>query len=1273
MSLKDTLRNSILSAADELLKKAEELKRANAENNAVLQESINLENKQAQSAENVNKKKSSRKTISQQILDVEKQIKNATSEEVLQLEKLKQGQRDLAAQTKKRASEELNAQNAQKQSIANLNAQITKAKELLETYKKQTAATQGKVSAGAGTFVQQGDLATNNNLMKEYNKIIAETSQLSKELAQSEQTWGATQSDALAKAQEQMSSLSALDAQMEEVLKQQNALNLSGEQYENVMDARAKTTINMTAQEEQFNASINNENKVLNDNLQRIYANAEGSKRLQAAKASLAYATTQEATDIQILKQQEKELMAVRKLEATLIYSQESSYEQLNKAYMQLRTQIDNVSYSERENSLVWKEKIRLAESLKKKMMAMQTQTGDYSMVAGDYKNAMNTMNMATSQLVRELPALSISADMFFLAISNNIPMLVDAVNKMKRTGATAAQTIGSMIKSLISWNSIIMIATTLLTVYGRDIVNFIGRLFDGTLALSAAENALRALNQAFIEGEKDAQNEIQKLNLLFDVLMDLEQPMDKRAEALALIQKNYDNGYIDNITLEALETAKTATAYNDLSTNILRAAYAQAVFDKIVENNKTMLDLRDKIIERSGLSDAGKERLRAYSPQEFELYVGDEMYKAQFNKIYPKPAKRYRKFAEAHLENEKLLEYLKSGDWESLFTKTTEGSGGGTQQDNLLALQKQLALYKNIIKNAGNDLKTELGKIGIEQIFDIEEMQKKLNDANTPEVEKDIIQQIIDLIPSIKELERQGAKDKIKESIKGIFDDLDDAIKEAKIETMKGDGSIFSKIFLASDKEIAAINKKYDDAIIGIKNQADKEILQNMSKEQKKLYKEKVDLLINLQNEMRGMEIQKREQERDTELLNTIETELADTYKEQLNNKKELISQQKKARQYDDSLTQADKEKANLQDEIDLAEEQIRLLKEQIALRSQYYSMDVTNAAVDASLATSNDAAVEQINKLLKYISILQKKLAELGATEETKATEKTKVDWRSLIQGLSTWANETIGYISEVIDAYREMADAKVEAAQIGVKAAEDALEREKLAAANGYASNIIMAKRELDLQKKREEQSLAIQTQAQRAQAKLDTLSQISSLTTASASIYESLAELGPLGIGLAVAAIASMFTSFLWAKAKAAELSGTTTYGSGGFEVLEGGSHASGNDIPLGITSDGKQRRAEGKEGLAIFSKAAMRKYGSDIPTLVNAINNGNMQNTLSSSLSSGNIMPIIISTNLSTLEYEVSRIRIAAENKSQTYIDSKGRVVTKYKNLTEIKN
>lgn len=1270
MSLKDTLRNSILSAADELLKKAEELKRANAENNAVLQESINLENKQAQSAENVNKKKSSRKTISQQILDVEKQIKNATSEEVLQLEKLKQGQRDLAAQTKKRASEELNAQNAQKQSIANLNAQITKAKELLETYKKQTAATQGKVSAGAGTFVQQGDLATNNNLMKEYNKIIAETSQLSKELAQSEQTWGATQSDALAKAQEQMSSLSALDAQMEEVLKQQNALNLSGEQYENVMDARAKTTINMTAQEEQFFASINNENKVLNDNLQRIYANAEGSKRLQAAKASLAYATTQEATDIQILKQQEKELMAVRKLEATLIYSQESSYEQLNKAYMQLRTQIDNVSYSERENNLVWKEKIRLAESLKKKMMAMQTQTGDYSMVAGDYKNAMNTMNMATSQIVRELPALSISADMFFLAISNNIPMLVDAVNKMKRMGATAAQTIGSMIKSLISWNSIIMIATTLLTVYGGDIVKFIGRLFDGTLALSAAENALRTLNQAFIEGEKDAQNEIQKLNLLFDVLMDLEQPMDKRAEALALIQKNYDNGYIDNITLEAMETAKAATAYNDLSTNILRAAYAQAAFDKIVENNKTMLDLRDKIIEKSGLSDADKERLRAYSPQEFLLYVGDEMYKAQFNKIYPKPAKRYRKYAEAHIENETLLEYLKLGDWESLFTYTTGGSGGGTQQDNLLALQKQLALYKNIIKNAGNDLKTELGKIGIEQIFDIEEMQKKLNDANTPEVEKDIIQQIIDLIPSIKELERQGAKDKIKESIKGIFDDLDDAIKEAKIETMKGDGSIFSEIFLASDKDIAAINKEFDGAIIGIKNQADKEILQNMSKEEKELYKEKVDLLINLQNEMRGMEIQKREQERDTELLNTIETELADTYKEQLNNKKELISQQKKARQYDDSLTQADKEKANLQDEIDLAEEQIRLLKEQIALRSKYYSMDVTNAAVDASLAASNDAAVEQINKLLIYISILQKKLGELG---ESGATEETKFDWRSLRQGLSTWANETIGYISEVIDAYREMADAKVEAAQIGVKAAEDALEREKLAAANGYASNIIMAKRELDLQKKREEQSLAIQTQAQRAQAKLDTLSQISSLTTASASIYESLSGLGPVGIALAVAAIASMFTSFLWAKAKAAELSGTTTYGSGGFEVLEGGSHASGNDIPLGITSDGKQRRAEGKEGLAIFSKAAMRKYGSDIPTLVNAINNGNMQNTLSSSLSSGNIMPIIISTNLSTLEYEVSRIRIAAENKSQTYIDSKGRVVTKYKNLTEIKN
>ena len=91
---------------------------------------------------------------------------------------------------------------------------------------------------------------------------------------------------------------------------------------------------------------------------------------------------------------------------------------------------------------------------------------------------------------------------------------------------------------------------------------------------------------------------------------------------------------------------------------------------------------------------------------------------------------------------------------------------------------------------------------------------------------------------------------------------------------------------------------------------------------------------------------------------------------------------------------------------------------------------------------------------------------------------------------------------------------------------------------------------------------------------------------------------------------------MWGSFAIAKVKAHQVTKKSQqYGEGGLEILNGGSHASGNDIPIGMTKDGKQRKAEGGEALAIISKSKTRKYKTILPDIVKSLNKGFLKKSI----------------------------------------------------------
>lgn len=316
------------------------------------------------------------------------------------------------------------------------------------------------------------------------------------------------------------------------------------------------------------------------------------------------------------------------------------------------------------------------------------------------------------------------------------------------------------------------------------------------------------------------------------------------------------------------------------------------------------------------------------------------------------------------------------------------------------------------------------------------------------------------------------------------------------------------------------------------------------------------------------------------------------------------------------------------------------------------------------------------------KYIKTLRNRLKKIDM--EIQAGVKVNNIWELFgfnsegAEAIQTITDQILNSLQEITQARIDAADKAVEAAEKEVEAAQKVYEYELEAKANGYANSVDTAEKELKLARQEEQKALKIKEEAQREQERINSLTQLSSLITASANIWAAFGGIFPAGPALAAAGIAAMFLSFAAAKVRAKQIS-QESYGEGTVELLKGGSHQSGNDIDLGRREDGTRRRAEGGEFFAVVNKRNSRKFRDVIPDVINSLNDGsfglkylsvrdNVQGIIA------DLSPVILNqsstpTNISGLERDVRAIRRQREEQKETTIVGK-QVVIKYKNLTQ---
>ncbi len=289
--------------------------------------------------------------------------------------------------------------------------------------------------------------------------------------------------------------------------------------------------------------------------------------------------------------------------------------------------------------------------------------------------------------------------------------------------------------------------------------------------------------------------------------------------------------------------------------------------------------------------------------------------------------------------------------------------------------------------------------------------------------------------------------------------------------------------------------------------------------------------------------------------------------------------------------------------------------------------------------------------------------------ATQETKqrGTDIYSVFGLNLDDDTKAGIDSSVQYakdaLNSYIDEYIAATEKKVEAADRDVEAAQRALEVEIENRNAGYAHNVATAQKELEMAKRNQEKALREQEKAQKAQAAVQSIMQIGDLVTASAMIWSQ------LGFPWAIPAIGIMWGSFAASKVKAAQLAKTQTYGDGGVELLQGGSHQSGNDIDFGTRPDGTRRRAEGGEFFAVINKRNSRRFRHLIPDIVHSLNNGTFPAKYMNAYATGDGLTLNIGGNSPDLRALSDDVReIKEQNKRRVYVDANGNIIEVYKNL-----
>lgn len=1029
--------------------------------------------------------------------------------------------------------------------------------------------------------------------------------------------------------------IAALDAQMKPHIQTLSALEKAKQKLAFIQSEEGKQLLDIQAQIRAEIASRKEQKEAVSE--------------VEKARRRLAQARSDENRQIKLYSLQTAEANQVAKLQAQIANSAKGSYNQLSAQYSLNKLKLNAMSAEQRNATETGKALEQETLQLYLQMQKLQEATGNYRLSVGHYQRAFSGLGFSVSQVVRELPSLAVSANTFFLAISNNIPLVIDEIVKLRmqnkllqaegKATISIAKSIGT---AFFSWNTALVVVLSVLSIFGKDLIDWVKKLFGAEEALRSAEEALGDFGTEL----KSAGSSYGANLVTLQKLQKEWSRLTNNFERTEWLRKNKEEFNKLGVEISNVKDAETLLVRQSDAFIMALKLRAQATAAQSLATNK----YSEALVESAAIEDLNFQ-IRFFEGLLQKYRANPNLSPYKYDKIpdmlsdlRDDLSEREGRLANITREAERYFELAMSSEDEAaaLLKKlglTPAGNNGGADASGrdasdavyrmALAVRKKYeksitALERNEYAKRRQEAQAEADA----RIRELEETYRKNEEYLSDESDK---------YKDLSEEERaivEKAQLEIRETIVNIREQLNYDLGRLNREEALSELQIIQE----------TINKRLEYVQAGTEEELRLRLRLLEVEEQIALAK---NGLLPVEQQQLESDITGGFARKRAKTTGSFELE---SFDQQQALEEAKFNEVKRG--------EREQSRFRLQQEKERWEKQIAL--------AEAGGLDWTQTQIDAAKSTVIGISRE-LDELDDFIANMGKK--GLGAT----LLESLGFD-DDAIDALSEATSIVLENIQAILDAEVEAAEAAVEAAEARVAAAQSAYDAEIEARNNGYANNVASAQKDLQLEKKRQRDKQKLLEEAQRRQEAINTITQASSLVTASANLWSSLSPIPIIGPALAIAAIGTMWTSFAAAKIRAKQITASASeeYGEGGLEFLEGGSHASGNDIDLGVANKNKKRmRAEGGEAMAIINRKSTRRYRRVLPDIVDSLNRGVFEDKFMRAFDTPQSSLAVINntTDLTRIEDDVRAIKKQNETRYISLPD--GCVLVTHKNVKRI--
>lgn len=258
---------------------------------------------------------------------------------------------------------------------------------------------------------------------------------------------------------------------------------------------------------------------------------------------------------------------------------------------------------------------------LKAELQGLEEQkkkTGSTPLMGDDPAPKLNNVRMSMQQIARELPSLAMGPQMFFLAISNNIPMFTDALSsarkeyeELTKAGKKATPVWKQVLSSLFSWQTALAALITLSVVYGKEIGGWVKSLFGVKDAALSVAKAQEKVNESFRNSSSDVAEQVTIVRSLSERWKELGDNMADKKQFITENKKEFGKLGVEVGNVNDAENLLVDNTDVFIGAMILRAE-AAAAFKLATEQTEKALKKQNEIEERRKKGPTFWDRFRA-------------------------------------------------------------------------------------------------------------------------------------------------------------------------------------------------------------------------------------------------------------------------------------------------------------------------------------------------------------------------------------------------------------------------------------------------------------------------------------------------------------------------------------------------------------------------------------------------------------------------------------------------------------------------------------